>query len=447
MTKSSVTLIPHEFSDLMVVNAARVSFGKRHETFDQKKDTRLINYLMREGHWSPVAHPHGRILLRISFDVLAKIVSNKYLLAGLTFNKINEEGDGLVCDITGSLYGLLELSRHLEHGGLFESVQKFCPVSSKAYLDNKKPEFKILDEVSIKPADNVFTFFIKAPVFVARQLGKHQIGLVWNEESRRYIDGEIEFWEPDYWRQRAPSIKQGSLDVSVPVFDPQNPLCLFCNTNLSSKGTYTNSRKRYCSSKCQNKGYRKFSYQQARFVAWKAGAAYRGIEFSISPEDVVWCTHCPILGIELDYTPLRGGHRDNTPSLDRIDTTKGYIPGNVHIVSSKANRAKSNLTLDELRSFGKWAVRDLLGIEIESSFSYKNVINIYKNIYEYLLESGVCPEQARSVLPQSLMVSWYWTGTREAFERVVAQRTKPDAQRETREVAEQIAYLLNKESS
>jgi len=54
-------------------------------------------------------------------------------------------------------------------------------------------------------------FRIKAPIFVARQLVKHQIGLVWNEESRRYIDSEPEFYMPTDWRGRPDgSIKQGS---------------------------------------------------------------------------------------------------------------------------------------------------------------------------------------------------------------------------------------------
>ncbi len=55
------------------------------------------------------------------------------------------------------------------------------------------------------------TFRMKAPIFVARQLVKHQIGLSWNEESRRYIDEEPEFWFPKEWRARPDgSIKQGS---------------------------------------------------------------------------------------------------------------------------------------------------------------------------------------------------------------------------------------------
>jgi len=59
-------------------------------------------------------------------------------------------------------------------------------------------------------------FRIKAPVFVARQLVKHQVGLVWNEVSRRYVDDEPEFYVPFMWRKRPPkSIKQGSSKEEV----------------------------------------------------------------------------------------------------------------------------------------------------------------------------------------------------------------------------------------
>lgn len=55
------------------------------------------------------------------------------------------------------------------------------------------------------------SFRIKAPIFVARQLVKHQVGLVWNEVSRRYVDEEPEFYAPLSWRKRPDgSVKQGS---------------------------------------------------------------------------------------------------------------------------------------------------------------------------------------------------------------------------------------------
>ena len=53
-------------------------------------------------------------------------------------------------------------------------------------------------------------FLIKAPVFVARQLVKHQVGLVWNEVSRRYVDNEPEFYMPFIWRGKPENKKQGS---------------------------------------------------------------------------------------------------------------------------------------------------------------------------------------------------------------------------------------------
>lgn len=55
---------------------------------------------------------------------------------------------------------------------------------------------------------------IKAPIFVARQLVKHQVGGVWNEVSRRYVDSEPEFYFPDVWRGRpTDGAKQGSSGV------------------------------------------------------------------------------------------------------------------------------------------------------------------------------------------------------------------------------------------
>ena len=60
-------------------------------------------------------------------------------------------------------------------------------------------------------------FRIKAPIFVARQLGKHQVGLVWNEISRRYVDYEPEFYYPEYWRGRPENKKQGSSEEEIDI--------------------------------------------------------------------------------------------------------------------------------------------------------------------------------------------------------------------------------------
>jgi len=113
-----VYLVDNMGTDLSVVNAARVSFDKESQQFEDR-DEKLIKFLAEHNHWSPFGH------------------------ASLQFR-------------------------------------------------------------------------IKAPVFVARQLVKHQVGLVWNEVSRRYVDDEPEFYIPDVWRKRPPdSIKQGSSDETL----------------------------------------------------------------------------------------------------------------------------------------------------------------------------------------------------------------------------------------
>lgn len=53
------------------------------------------------------------------------------------------------------------------------------------------------------------------PIFVARQLMRHNIGIVWNEVSRRYVNEDPSFYVPDMYRKASPSIKQGSLDELV----------------------------------------------------------------------------------------------------------------------------------------------------------------------------------------------------------------------------------------
>jgi len=81
-------------------------------------------------------------------------------------------------------------------------------------------------------AHNSISFRIKAPIFVARQLVKHQVGLVWNEVSRRYVDDEPEFYFPDVWRGRPENAKQGSSGEMnlVDVFDIDTQWDLFPNS-------------------------------------------------------------------------------------------------------------------------------------------------------------------------------------------------------------------------
>lgn len=203
-----VEYVDHMGSDINVVNAARVSFAKETQEFDLEKDSKLINYLAKHNHWSPLAHT----------------------------------------------------------------------------------------SVSIR---------VKAPIFMARQFVKHQIGLVWNEESRRYIDDEPEFYKPVIWRGRPENVKQGSSDSEVKI------------------------------------------------LRWND---YEGDQYA-----------------------------DNV---------------------------------------------------------YNKLIENCKYIYDNMLESGVAPEMARMVLPQSVMTNWIWTGSLVAFARVCKLRLDSHAQKEAQELAEKINAVV-----
>lgn len=80
-------------------------------------------------------------------------------------------------------------------------------------------------------------------------------------------------------------------------------------------------------------------------------ARRRGIPFSITKSDVTWPTTCPVLGLRLDYSVLTKGGvaQPNSPSIDRGDPRKGYIKGNVQVISWRANHIKTNATPEELR--------------------------------------------------------------------------------------------------
>ncbi len=67
-----------------------------------------------------------------------------------------------------------------------------------------------------------------------------------------------------------------------------------------------------------------------------------------------------------------------------------------------------------------------------------------KKDYEYLLDLGICPEQARMVLPQSMMTEWYWSGSLDAFADMCKLRCAPDTQAETAEVAWEIDRTMAK---
>ena len=93
--------------------------------------------------------------------------------------------------------------------------------------------------------------------------------------------------------------------------------------------------------------------QREKFRAKKNSARQGGHTWDIEFGDLEWPTHCPILGMELNYYAL--SYRvEASPSFDQIIPGKGYVPGNVHIISWRANRLKNNGTWQEHLLIGEY---------------------------------------------------------------------------------------------
>lgn len=77
-------------------------------------------------------------------------------------------------------------------------------------------------------------------------------------------------------------------------------------------------------------------------------AKKRGIAYDLKPEDVAIPAFCPVLGIPLYRNTGGACQSDNSPTIDRIKPERGYVAGNVIVISARANAIKSNATPAEL---------------------------------------------------------------------------------------------------
>jgi hypothetical protein len=83
----------------------------------------------------------------------------------------------------------------------------------------------------------------------------------------------------------------------------------------------------------------------------KARAKRCGLDFDLTPDDIAIPEFCPALGIKLVVRDVgKKGPQAGSPSLDRIDPTRGYVRGNVCVVSTRANTLKNDATTDELEA-------------------------------------------------------------------------------------------------
>jgi len=90
----------------------------------------------------------------------------------------------------------------------------------------------------------------------------------------------------------------------------------------------------------------KLHIEACLFRAARARARQKNIIFTIQISDIILPEYCPLLGIKLEKADWKA--KSNSYSLDRIDSTKGYIPGNIWVISRRANLIKNDATVDEL---------------------------------------------------------------------------------------------------
>lgn len=92
----------------------------------------------------------------------------------------------------------------------------------------------------------------------------------------------------------------------------------------------------------------------------KASAKRRGIEFNLKYTDITIVDSCPLLGIPLSYNDFLSNdnqfNSSNWATVDRFDNTKGYVRGNIWIISRLANSMKSKSTIDQLETFSRNAL-------------------------------------------------------------------------------------------
>ncbi len=132
--------------------------------------------------------------------------------------------------------------------------------------------------------------------------------------------------------------------------------CLKCNKIKPFKDFHKHSRCKFgvnsvckiCRLSISKKQWGTVPLEKKIFQRAKTRATKKGLEFSIEPSDIIVPDLCPIFGIKMEY------NTEYSPSIDRTDSSKGYIKGNVEIISSRANTLKNNASKEELEMILKY---------------------------------------------------------------------------------------------
>lgn len=95
---------------------------------------------------------------------------------------------------------------------------------------------------------------------------------------------------------------------------------------------------------------RRRNARQHLVIDARGRAKKAGLPCTITVDDIIWPTHCPIFGSELVYIKGSENFRRSSVTLDRRTNELGYVPGNVFAISHRANRIKSDATIAELEA-------------------------------------------------------------------------------------------------
>lgn len=108
------------------------------------------------------------------------------------------------------------------------------------------------------------------------------------------------------------------------------------------------------------KRYEKLAEENPEKILWKAAKARakeKNLEFDIEISDIIIPEHCPVYGIKLYKAVGQGRPLANSPTIDRLDNTKGYIKNNINVISYRANTLKKDASAEEIRKLLDWMDR------------------------------------------------------------------------------------------
>ena len=115
-------------------------------------------------------------------------------------------------------------------------------------------------------------------------------------------------------------------------------------TKFNKKVWYEANKER-CSEKCRE--WRISNQERVLLNGAKNRAEKRGIPFNLELEDINIPEYCPVLGLKLEIG--KGKTQPNSPSLDRLVPSLGYVKGNILVVSHRANQIKNDASIDEVK--------------------------------------------------------------------------------------------------